>query len=337
MPAQYSELVSILEPRTLTSISMDEPGAIVDQLKGFLTFTPEQVANFDITVDSKGSIKTPAHQKQTPLQENDPSQDTPRRAPLKRHANKKRPPVRKMGRNERIHRLRQKVEMILAQKKEPGSQRFLHLFRLADKNFRGYLNHAEFRGLLGEGGMGLRLKRKEEDLLIAEIDDGHGAIEAKNFTEFLARNYMPVSDAMEDAQLTAAYTMKQRIEGAAKSRPTGGNGRSRSSPSWLRWSASRHRREHRRRPAGGERSRRGLGGAATLQNPRTSQLQGKTMPVAGMPATSLGRMTRSTPNRTDRQLSAADGQRRQDRASRGSRLGHIMSTRPRREACRSRR
>lgn len=56
--------------------------------------------------------------------------------------------------------------------------------RNSDKN--GYLDHREFRVLLGKDGLNLKLREEDEQLLMDELSDENGAIEPKDFTKYLA-------------------------------------------------------------------------------------------------------------------------------------------------------
>lgn len=93
---------------------------------------------------------------------------------------------RLLTRQQELHHLKSSVEWQLEQGNDPGTKRFLSLFRDADTENRGYLTHKQFRMLLGERGLGLRINKRQEDLLIQECSDGRGAIEARNFCGFLA-------------------------------------------------------------------------------------------------------------------------------------------------------
>ena len=50
----------------------------------------------------------------------------------------------------------------------------------------GYLDKAEFKELLGTNGLNIKLPDEDMDLLISQLADKNGAIEATDFTRFLA-------------------------------------------------------------------------------------------------------------------------------------------------------
>lgn len=197
----YSEIVSVLEPSTFTSF---QNGVMSDEtlgkLAGFQTFTSEQAKRL-IETDADGHLMANDSGSITPHSVNEEEEKriiqavsvehllTPTRTSLTLMcvfwcvAQHKR---RVLTRAQELHHLKSSVEWQLAQRDEPGTKRFLTLFRAADPENRGYLNHRQFRMLLGEKGLGLRINSRQENLLIEECSDGRGAIEARNFCSFLA-------------------------------------------------------------------------------------------------------------------------------------------------------
>lgn len=60
----------------------------------------------------------------------------------------------------------------------------------------GYLDKGEFQELLGKHGLNLKLPLDEVEMVIDEIADTNGAIEAKDFTRFLAVRRHSLSGAV---------------------------------------------------------------------------------------------------------------------------------------------
>lgn len=75
-------------------------------------------------------------------------------------------------------------------KAEQGGKRFLALFREADRDASGYLDRGEFNDLLGLRGLNLKLTLEETDMVLDELCDKNGAIEAKDFTRFLSVRHL---------------------------------------------------------------------------------------------------------------------------------------------------